>query len=98
MQMFMIFNYFIFSYVHFNVHQLLNVVSLCSETYNTFNIKRIRLQAVEVCKRLSSLFGGWKIIYFVVLCVNKLIMLKIISNKLKYSGFITVRYTEQKTC
>jgi hypothetical protein len=61
-EMFMIFNYSIFSYVHFNVHQSLNVVSLCSETCNTFNIKRIRLQAAEVCKRLSSLFGGCKII------------------------------------
>jgi hypothetical protein len=94
----MIFNYFIFRYVRFNVHKLLNVVSLCFETYNTFNTKRIRLQGGEVCKRLSILFGGWKIIHFVVLYVNKLITLKIINNRVKYSGFVTIRYKEQKTC
>jgi hypothetical protein len=94
----MIFNYFIFNYVHFILYQLLSVVSLYTETHDMLNINRIRLKAAELCERLSSLFGGWKIINLVLLRVIKLITLKIISKMMKYSGFITVTYKQQITC
>jgi len=49
----MIFNYFVFGYIHFNVHQLLNVMSLCPETYNTFSMKLLGKRPLKFAKDLA---------------------------------------------
>jgi len=57
----MIFNYFVFRYVHFNVHQLLNVMSLCSETYNTFNMKLSGYRPLKFAKDLASYLKAFQL-------------------------------------